>query len=83
MTNKSKIKIPFIIEKITREIFIKSEQLSIDERIYFQNSQKLRNFIINLYVCSECRIPVCLEGATALGKTSMTRTFMKFIKKKN
>ncbi len=81
LTNKNEIKIPFIIENIARKIFQNSEQLSIDERIYFQNSQKLRNLIINLYVCSECRIPVCLEGATALGKTSMTRAFSEIIRK--
>ena len=81
MTNKIKIDIPTAIENKAREIFEKSEQLSIEERFYFQNSPNLRNLIINLYVCSECRIPVCLEGATTLGKTSMTRAFSEIIRK--
>lgn len=35
----------------------------------------------NLYVCSECRIPVCLVGATGLGKTSMARAFCEIVRR--
>ena len=31
--------------------------------------------MINLYVCSEYRIPVYLVGTTGLSKTSMTKAF--------
>ena len=81
LSNEIKIDIPIIVDNITRKIFEKNERLSIEERFYFQNSSNLRNLMINLYVCSECRIPVCLVGATGLGKTSMARAFSEIIRK--
>ena len=81
LSNEIEIAITIAIQNITSEIFEKSEQLSIEERFYFQNSPNLRNLMINLYVCSECRIPVCLVGATGLGKTSMARAFSEIIRK--
>ena len=56
--------------------------MSNDERFYFHNSPNLRDLMIHLYVCSECRIPVCLVGATGLGKTSMARAFSEIVRKK-
>lgn len=37
----------------------------------------------HLYVCSECRIPVCLVGVTGLGKTSMDRSFCEIVRREN
>ena len=81
LTKKNGIDIPSIIQKEANSIFEKNEQLSIEERFYFKNSPNLRNLMTNLYVCSECRIPVCLVGSTGLGKTSMARAFSEFVRK--
>ena len=81
LTNNINIDIPMIIQNKANSIFDKNEQLSDDERFYYQNSPNLRNLMINLYVCSECRIPVCLVGATGLGKTSMARAFSEIVRK--
>ena len=35
----------------------------------------------NLYICSECKIPVCLVGSTGLGKTSMARAFCEIVRR--
>ena len=67
LTKNINIGIPIIIQNKASSIFDKNEQLSNDEKFYFQNSPHLRNLMTHLYVCSECRIPVCLVGATGLG----------------
>ena len=36
--------------------------------------------MINLYVCCECRIPVCLVGTTGLGKSSMAQAFSEIVR---
>ena len=81
LTKNIDIKIPTIIQNKAGEIFDKNEQMSTDERFYYQNSPSLRNLMTNLYVCSECRIPVCLVGATGLGKTSMAKAFCEITRK--
>ena len=81
LTNNKEITIPIIIQNNANKIFDKYEQLSDDERFYYQNSPNLRNLMTNLYVCSECRIPVCLVGATGLGKTSMARAFSEIVRR--
>lgn len=83
LTKKVNIDIPIITKNKADNIFDKNEQLSIDERFYFQNSPNLRNLMTHLYVCSECRIPVCLIGATGLGKTSMARAFCEIVRREN
>ena len=81
LTKNINIGIPIIIQNKASSIFDKNEQLSNDEKFYFQNSPNLRNLMTHLYVCSECRIPVCLVGATGLGKTSMARAFCEIVRK--
>lgn len=81
LTKNIKIDIPIIIQNLANSIFDKYEQLSNEERFYFQNSPNLRNLMTNLYICSECRIPVCLVGATGLGKTSMARAFCEIVRR--
>lgn len=81
LTKNINIGIPIIIQNKASEIFDKNEQMSLDERFYCQNSPNLRNLMANLYVCSECRISVCLVGAAGLGKTSMTRAFCEIVKR--
>ena len=81
LTNKINIGIPIIVQNKAIEIFDKNEQLSTDERFYFINSPNLRNLMTNLYICSECKIPVCLVGSTRLGKTSMARAFCEIVRR--
>ena len=77
------IGIPIKIQNKSGKIFDKNEQISVDERFYFQNSPNLGNLMTHLYVCSECRIPVCLVGATGLGKTIMVRAFCEIVRREN
>ena len=81
MSKKIKIDIPIIVQNKASSIFDKYEQLSNEERFYYQNSPNLRSLMTNLYICSECRIPVCLVGATGLGKTSMARAFCEIVRR--
>ena len=81
LTKKINIDIPVIIQNKASNIFDKNEQMSTDERFYFQNSPNLRSLMTHLYICSECRIPVCLVGATGLGKTSMARAFCEIVRR--
>ena len=81
LTKKNDIKIPIAIQNKAKTIFEKNNQLSNEERFYFKNSPNLLNLMTNLYVCSECRIPVCLVGATGLGKTSMARAFSEIVRR--
>ena len=81
LTKSIKIDIPIIVQNKASSIFDKYEQLSNEERFYYQNSPNLRNLMTNLYICSECRIPVCLVGATGLGKTSMARAFCEIVRR--
>ena len=81
LNKKTSIYIPIIIQNKVSSIFDKNEQMSNDERFYFQNSPNLRNLMTHLYICSECRIPVCLVGATGLGKTSMARAFCEIVRR--
>ena len=83
LTKDVNIGIPIIIQNKARYIFDKNEQISFDERFYFQNSRILRNLMTHLYVCSDCRFPVCLVGATGLGKTSMARAFCEIVTREN
>jgi hypothetical protein len=81
LTNKINIGIPIIVQNKANEIFDKNEQLSTDERFYFINSPNLRNLMTNLYICSECKIPVCLVGSTVLGKISMAKAFCEIVRR--
>ena len=81
LTKNVDIKIPMKIQNKANEIFDNYEQLSNEERFYFQNSPNLRNLMTNIYVCSECEIPVCLIGLTGLGKTSMARAFSEIVRR--
>jgi len=83
LTKDVNIGIPIIIQNKARYIFDKNEQISFDERFYFQNSRILRNLMTHLYVCSDCRFPVCLVGATGLGKTSMAIAFCEIVTREN
>ena len=81
LTKKTDITIPQKVKNKADLIFDNNEQLSIEERFYYHNSPNLRNLMTNLYICSECRIPVCLVGATGLGKTSMSRAFCEIVRR--
>ena len=83
LTKDVNIGIPIIIQNKSRYIFDKNEQISFDERFYFHNSRILRNLMTHLYVCSDCRFPVCLVGATGLGKTSMAIAFCEIVTREN
>jgi len=83
LTKDVNIGIPIIIQNKAHYIFDKNEQISFDERFYFQNSRILRNLMTHLYVCSDCRFPVCLVGATGLGKTSMAIAFCEIVTREN
>ena len=82
LTEKNDITIPTALQMKANEIF-KNEQLSIsnDERFYFKNSPNLKNLMTHIYFCSLCQIPVCLVGATGLGKTSMARAFSEIVRR--
>ena len=82
LTEKNDITIPTALQMKANEIF-KNEQLIIsnDERFYFQNSPNLKNLMTHIYFCSICQIPVCLVGATGLGKTSMARAFSEIVRR--
>ena len=82
LENKSDIKIPKEVEIIAKVIFNKNEQISKDEQFYFMSSEKLKNLMINLYICSECNIPVIISGNRGLGKTNMVTAFSEIIRKK-
>ena len=71
-------KIPAQIKNLANKLFSTNRQSSNDEKFYFQNSENLKNLMINLYSCSICGIPVCLVGSTGLGKTSMARAFSEY-----
>ena len=81
LTEKNDITIPTALQMKANEIF-KNEQLLIsnDERFYFKNSPNLKNLMTHIYFCSLCQIPVCLVGATGLGKTSMARAFSEIVR---
>ena len=81
LTKNIKIDIPSVVQNKASSIFDKYEQLSNEESFNHQNSPNLRNLMTNLYICSECRIPVCLVGATGLGKTSMARAFCEIVRR--
>ena len=75
------IKIPICIQNMANLLLNNENHLQSEEKFYFKFSPNLRNLMINLYVCSECQIPVCLIGVTGLGKTSMARAFSEIIRK--
>ena len=81
LKKETKIDIPIVIQNKVSLIFDNNEQMSNDERFYFQHSPNLRSLMTHLYICSECRIPVCLVGATGLGKTSMARAFCEIVRR--
>ena len=70
------INIPNVIEKI----LLKNKQKSSDEKFYYKNSKNLLELMINVTCCLIARIPVCLQGATGLGKTSFARALAEIIK---
>ena len=72
--------IPYIIRSKADKLFDNNKQISSDEKFYFKNSYSLKTLMTHLYVCSICRIPVCLVGPTGLGKTSMARAFSELIR---
>ena len=87
LTKNINIEIPIKVQNKVNIIFdnyeqlVNEEKLSNEERFYFQNSPNLRNLMTNIYVCSECGIPVCLVGSTGLGKTSMARAFSEIVRR--
>ena len=81
LTCNNTFDIPKFVQDKASEIFDKYDQFSTDERFYYQNSPNLRNLMTNLYVCSECRIPVFLVGPTGLGKTSMAKAFSEIVRR--
>ncbi len=80
-TKNTNFSIPVVVQNIANSLLENENQLQTEEKFYFKFSPNLRNLMINLYVCSECQIPVCLIGVTGLGKTSMARAFSEIIRK--
>ena len=80
LTENNDINIPESLLAKAKEIFKNDQFISNDERFYFKNSPNLMNLMTHIYFCSLCQIPVCLVGATGLGKTSMVRAFSEIVR---
>lgn len=79
-SNKKDFNIPNQIKIKFRELY---ENKITREKFYYKNSVNLENLMINIYVCSLCRLPVVLVGPTGVGKTSMARALAELLSKDN
>jgi energy-coupling factor transporter ATP-binding protein EcfA2 len=74
------LNIPINISNIIEKILLKNKQKSSDEKFYYKNSKNLLELMTNVTCCLIARIPVCLQGATGLGKTSLARALAEILR---
>ena len=53
------------------------------DEIFYIDSKKIKELIINMYICMICKINICLIGPTGIGKTHLARTFSKIFRGNN
>jgi MoxR-like ATPase len=72
--SKSQFVIP---EKLRNQLLerLNRRQSPLNEPFYWARSQKLRDLMVKLLVCSTTMKNVCMVGTTGLGKTNIAKAF--------